>query len=107
MLNSILGGTRLVMRRLRRSLVFTTSTVAMLALTFAALVLVLGVVYAAKLRPLPMRDAGRLATIWQNDRRAAIPKQDVVPGDVVAAWRSRQTSFSDIAASYSLRCKER
>jgi len=97
---------RLALRRLGRAPLFSLGVVAMLALTLTAVTLVMSVVYAAKLRPLPITDPASLIAIWQNDdTRSATPLQDVVPGDVLDAWRARQTSFSDITAYYSRRAR--
>lgn len=97
---------RLALRRLSRAPLFAAAVIAMLAMTLAAITMVMSVIYAAKLRPLPMQNPASLIAIWQNDdTRSATPLQDVVPGDVLAAWRDGQTSFSELTAFYGKRVR--
>lgn len=97
---------RLAARRLVRAPLFSLGVVAMLSLTLTAVTLVMSVVYATKLRPLPITDPASLIAIWQDDdTRSDTPLQDVVPGEILEAWRARQASFSDITAFYSRRTR--
>jgi hypothetical protein len=68
------------LRQLRRETGFTLAVISTLALGIAANVVIFSLVYAALLRPLPYKQADRLAILW-----ASIPSQGHSSGlDLVA-----------------------
>ena len=84
------------LRSMRRNPGFTMITVLTLAIGIGANTAIFSVVNAVLLRPLPYRDAGRLAMLWTDD-----PKHDVREEGVSYAnfedWRAMSRSFEDMA----------
>ncbi len=94
MLNDI----RYAVRGLRKNPGFTAVAILTLALGIGANTAIFSIVNAVLLRPLPYRDAGRLATIF-----GTYPKNNVTD-DVVSCptyfdWKARNTSFEGMEAS--------
>ena len=95
---------RFALRSLRRRRTFAAVAIATLALSIGAAAAIFSVVDAVLFRPLPVRDTGRLVTVWQTDR--SWKKQSIVasmwdrlPLDYTdfASWRAKQTAFTGIA----------
>ncbi len=66
-LEGVVGDVRYAWRALRRAPGFAGSIIATLALGIAAATSVLSVAYAILLRPLPVRDQGRLVVLWADN----------------------------------------
>lgn len=83
-------------RSLRRSPVFAATAVATLALGIGASSAIFSIVHAVLLRPLPLRDPGRLVRLWE-----ANPSEGNERALVSAAnfkdWRARSRAFDDLA----------
>jgi putative ABC transport system permease protein len=86
-------------RFLRRSPGFTAAAIATVALGVGANAAIVGVVYAALIRPLPYADPARLyaVDVVMRERAAEFP---TVPATVqiYRAWRDATTAFSGMAA---------
>src|SRR5262249_55457028 len=76
-------------RALSRRRAFATTALASIAIGIAANTLVLSVVNAVLLRPLPYSDPDRLVAIWP---------QRALANEEIAALRARTTSYSHVAA---------
>src|SRR5262245_41062913 len=87
---------RLALRGLRRSPSFTLMAVLSLALGLGAATTLFGIANTALWRPLPYRDAGRLALVWTNDVRRALPREATAVL-TIADWRANNHTFSDLA----------
>jgi predicted permease len=91
----MLSDLRYAVRSLLRHRAFAAAAAATLALAIAAGTTMFSVVDAVLLRPLPYRDAGRLAMLWTED-----PAQNVREGRSsrwdVEQWRNGNQSFADI-----------
>lgn len=75
---------------------FTLIVVLTLALGIGANAAVFSVINAVLLRPLPYRDADRVVTLWQNNIKAGIPRNDVSPANFLD-WSEQSSSFEAIA----------
>ena len=89
---------RHVLRGLRRTPVFTTVTLATLALAIGANTAVFGLVDQALLRPLPYPGSERLVAVWADwSRRGALRNDFTNPADF-ADWREQSATIDDMAA---------
>jgi putative ABC transport system permease protein len=84
-------------RLLLRSPGFTAIALAALAIGIGANTAVFSVVYTLLVRPLPYRDAERLAVIWEHNLPRDRKNNVVSPGNFLH-WREMQRSFDDMAA---------
>ena len=75
---------------------FTAIVVLTLALGIGANAAVFSVINAVLLRPLPYRDADRVVTLWQNNVKAGLPRNDVSPANFID-WSEQSNSFEAIA----------
>jgi putative ABC transport system permease protein len=87
---------RAALRGLRHSPSFALIAIASLALGIGVNTTMFSVMNAVMFRPLPYHDAGRLALIWTNDARRAIPREPTSSLTIVD-WQQRTRSFEDIA----------
>src|SRR5262245_11094782 len=83
-------------RGLRRAPAFSAIAVATLALGIGANTAMFSVVNAVMLRPLPYRDSDRLALIWTNDARRALPREATAYRNILD-WRSESRAFQSMA----------
>jgi len=91
------GDVRFAMRTLGRHLGFTTVVLLTLALGIGANAAIFSVVNAVVLRPLPYRDADRLAIAWGNLHRPGVEEIPASAGEYVD-YRDRSRAFEQIAA---------
>src|SRR5688500_10400779 len=87
---------RVAFRALRHSPAFALIAIASLALGIAANTAMVSVMNAVMFRPLPYHDAGKLALIWTNDVRRAIPREATASA-TITDWQTRNRTFTDIA----------
>jgi hypothetical protein len=62
---------------------FTLVVVLTLGLGIGVNTAVFGVINAVLLKPLPYRDSDRIVTIWQNNVKAGVPRNDVSPANFI------------------------
>ena len=87
---------RVAMRGLRRSPAFTAVAVASMALGIGAITTMFSVVNAVMFRPLPYRDADRLALIWTDDVRRALHRETTA-WLTITDWQARNRTFQSLA----------
>jgi len=82
---------------------FTLIAVLTLALGIGATTALFSVVYGVLLRPLPFREPERIMTVWENNTKDGIARDDVSPANFLD-WRDRNRSFAALASvnPYSL-----
>jgi predicted permease len=87
---------RLAFRSLRRNPGFSVAAIAMLALGIGVNTAIFSVVNSIVLRPLPYRDAGRLAFIWTNDPAAGLLER---PSGfrTIQDWREQARTVEEFA----------
>ena len=83
-------------RMLRRNPGFTALAVVSLAMTIGATTAIFSVVHGVLFRPLPYRDAARLAMLWTDDPRHNIREEGVSYPNFLD-WRAQSRSFEDMA----------
>jgi putative ABC transport system permease protein len=87
---------RYAARMLWKNPVFTVIAVITLALGIGANSAIFSVINAVLLRPLPFRDADRIAMLWTNDDKRAI-HEGLTSYLTVTDWRNQSQLFSDMA----------
>ncbi len=93
----MLSDLRYSFRKLRHTPGFTVVAIAALAIGIAANTSIFSLVNSVLLRPLPYRDPGRLAYIWEVSPRSG-NRTNVVNGGNFNEWRDRNHSFEKMAA---------
>lgn len=95
-MDTLLRDIRYGMRGLFKRPGFTLIAVLTLALGIGANVAIFSVVNAVLIRPLPYRDSNRIVTLWQNNLKAGVPRNDVSPANFLD-WREQSHSFESMA----------
>ncbi len=93
---AVLRDVRYAARGLVRNPGFTIVVVLTLALGIGVNTVMFSVVNAVMLRPLPYRDAGRLALVWTDDTRRGLHQQGTAFATIVD-WRNESRAFDNIA----------
>jgi putative ABC transport system permease protein len=88
---------RYALRVLARAPGFTLAVVLVLALGIGANTAIFSAVDTAVIRPLPYRDPGHLAMLWEDFSAFGVPKNRVSPATFLD-WRERSQTFEEIAA---------
>jgi putative ABC transport system permease protein len=77
---------------------FTLIAVVTLALGVGANTAIFSVINAVLLEPLPYKDADRLVTVWENNRRRGNDQRNVVNPANFMDWKEQNNVFADLAA---------
>ena len=83
-------------RMLMKSPGFSLLAVVTLALGIGANAAIFSIINSVLLRSLPYEDADRIVTLWENNTKESIPRDDVSPANFLD-WSERQQVFSEIA----------
>ena len=83
-------------RSLLKRPAFTLIAVTTLALGIGANTAIFSVVNTVLLRPLPYSDSQRIVTIWQNNTKAGVARNDVSPANFLD-WREQNRSFASMS----------
>ena len=92
-MDTVLKDIRYAVRSLLKHPGFLFVSVITLALGIGANTAIFSVVNAVLLRPLPYRDAERIVTLWQNNVKAGVARNDVSPANFLD-WREQSKSLS-------------
>ena len=95
-MDTLLRDIRYGVRGLIKRPAFTLIAVMTLALGIGANTAIFSVVNTVLLRPLPYRDAPRIVTIWQNNAKAGVLRNDVAPANFLD-WQAQSRSFESMA----------
>ena len=97
-LETLLQDMRYAVRTLRNAPAFTTAAVLTLAIGIGANTAIFSAVDGVLLKPFPFSHTERIVTLFQNDRKKGIEREDVAPGNF-ASWRERARAFAAMAAA--------
>lgn len=97
-IESFLQDLRYAARTLRAAPAFTLAAVLTLAIGIGAITAIFSAVDGVLLKPLPFSQPDRIVSLFQNDRRQGLDREDVAPGNF-ADWRERARAFSGMAAA--------
>ncbi len=100
MLANLASDTRYALRTLGRSPGFALIAVLALALGIGANTAVFSAIDAVLLRPLPYKDASRLAFVWEDLTYIGFPKNTPAPANYVD-WKKQNHVFENMAALQS------
>src|SRR4026209_2242462 len=95
-MDSIINDIRFAVRSLLKRPGFSAIVVLTLALGIGANAAVFSVINTVLLRPLPYRDVDRVVTLWQNNTKAGISRNEVSPANFID-WREQNSSFEALA----------
>jgi len=97
-MDTLLHDLRYAARMLLKSPGFTTIAVLTLTLAIGPTTAIFSVIDTLMLRPLPYPNADRIVTLWQNNARDPVTREEVAPGNFFD-WRERTTAFTAVAAA--------
>jgi len=83
-------------RMLLKHPAYTLLAVVTLALGIGANAAIFSIINDVLLRSLPYPEPDRIVTLWENNAKENIPRDDVSPANFLD-WRERQQVFSEIA----------
>ncbi len=95
-METLLKDIRYGLRSLLKRPGFTLIAVITLALGIGANTAIFSVVNTDLLRPIPYRDAQNIVTIWQNNAKAGVTRNDVSPANFLD-WQEQSQSFGSMA----------
>ena len=95
-MNSLLQDLRYGLRTLLKNPGFTLVAVVTLALGVGVNTAIFSVVNGVLLRPLPFNQPERIVTLWENNSKDGIERDDVSPANFLD-WRERSRSFEEMA----------
>src|SRR5262245_47937788 len=95
-MNSLLQDLRYGLRTLLKNPGFTLVAVVTLALGVGVNTAIFSVVNGVLLRPLPFNQPERIVTLWENNVKDGIERDDVSPANFLD-WRERSRSFEEMA----------
>jgi len=95
-MNSIMQDLRYGLRTLLKNPGFTLVAVVTLALGVGVNTAIFSVVNGVLLRPLPFNQPERIVTLWENNLKDGIERDDVSPANFLD-WRERSRSFEEMA----------
>jgi putative ABC transport system permease protein len=104
--DSVISDGRFALRSLRRSPLFTLSTIAALALGLGATTAIFAVVRGVLLQPLPYHDPDRLVMVWSDNTRENKPQNPISPANFLD-YRSGARTFEGIEGLYSFLIPQR
>ncbi len=84
-------------RMLAKNPAFTALTALILALGIGANAAIFSVVEAVLLRPLAFKEPERIVTLWHNNRKDKIEREDATPANFVD-WRAQNSVFEEMSA---------
>ena len=94
---------RFALRMLTKSPGFAVVTILTLALAIGANTAIFSAVYAVLLKPLPFKDADRLAFIEKKNPPRGWDRNTISPAEILA-WRDQSRAFEDMAAYTQRHC---
>ena len=95
-MHSLWQDVRYSTRMLLKHPAFTLIAVITLALGIGANAAIFSIINSVLLRSLPYEDPDRIVTLWENNTKESLPRDDVSPANFLD-WRERQQVFSEIA----------
>ena len=95
-METLLKDIRYGLRSLLKRPGLTLIAVITLSLGVGANVAIFSIVHSVLLRSLPYEDPDRIVTLWENNTKEGIPRDDVSPANFLDL-RERQQAFSEIA----------
>ena len=101
-MDNVLQDIRYALRLCVRTPGFTMIAVLALALGIGANTAIFTIVNAVLLEPLPFRDPGRLAVLWETNARRPGRPNTIAPANFIR-WQERATVFERMAPFYDYR----
>ncbi|HSS19142.1 MAG TPA: ABC transporter permease [Pyrinomonadaceae bacterium] len=95
-METLLKDIRYGARSLLKRPAFAAIAVVTLALGIGANTAIFSVVNTVLIRPFPYRDAQRVITLWQNNVKAGVSRNDVSPANFLD-WQEQSRSFASMA----------
>ena len=95
-MDALLRDVRFAIKNLLKRPGFSAVVVITLALGIGANAAIFSVVNHLVLQPLPYAEPDRILTLWENNTKEGIARDDVSPANFLD-WRDRQQSLSDLA----------
>jgi putative ABC transport system permease protein len=102
-MNSLIQDLRYGLRMMWKSPAVTAVAIIALTLGIGANTAIFSVVHAVLLRSLPYSEGDRLAIVWENRQRGALPNpQNVINMGNFFDWKAQNNVFADMAAFFDL-----